>query len=74
MRIHGSPGVTSQSLLKHSYQSASPSPLRIVQVRDLIAAEDVDFTIDDLLAQRLEHAGGVALPLDVFELVVDAGE
>ena len=35
---------------------------------------DVDLAVDDLQAQRLEQAGGEALPLQVVELVVDAGD
>ncbi len=34
--------------------------VEVMQVRDLIAAMNVDFIVDDLQAQRLEHAGGVA--------------
>ena len=46
--------------------------VQIVQARDLVAAEDVDFFIHDLQAQRLEKARGEAPPRQLGELVIQA--
>ena len=46
----------------------------IAQDRDLIAPEHVDLPVHDLHPQRLKQAGGEALPGEVIELVIDAGD
>ena len=44
--------------------------VEVVQDRDLVATEDVDLLVDDLQAEAVEDAGGVAAPGDLAELVV----
>ena len=42
------------------------------QLRDLVAAGDEDFALDDFQAKRLKHAGGDARPRELLRLAVDA--
>ena len=44
--------------------------VEVVQQRDLVATEDVDLLVDDLQAEAVEDAGGVAMPADLAEFVV----
>ena len=44
--------------------------VEVLEQRDLVAAEDVDLLVDDLQAEAVEDAGGVAMPGDLAELVV----
>ncbi len=48
--------------------------VEVVQAGDLVAAEDVDLVVDNAQAEGLEETGGVALPLQRFQLVVDPGD
>ena len=46
--------------------------VEIVETGDLIAAEDVDLSIDDLHPERLMQTGGKAFPAELFEFFIDA--
>src|SRR2546423_10917991 len=46
--------------------------IEIVQDRDLIAAKDVDFILDDLQPERLKKSGGKTFPGELLQFGVDA--
>ena len=43
-------------------------------LEDLVAAQRVNLVVDDLQPERLKEPGGVALPLDLVELVIEPGD
>jgi len=48
--------------------------VEIVEAGDLVVADDVDGFIDDFANEGLVQAGGEALPVEMFEFFVDAGD
>ena len=46
--------------------------VEVVQPGDLVAALDVDDSVDDFQAERFEQAGGVALPGKLAEVALKA--
>src|SRR6185437_14207947 len=48
--------------------------VEIVQANDTLAAERINLVVHDLQAERLKQAGGIALPGELVEFVVDAGD
>src|SRR2546423_8061556 len=48
--------------------------IEIVQDRDLVAAKNVDFILDDFQSERLKKSGGKTFPGELLQFGVDAAD